>query len=137
MHNANVSRLLNVLLGEEKTRVLFSTLNFPSILNDWEEGTVTRAELAQAMNMALFDDLLQRSENGRTYTKEAIAKGGSVFFDHGALRTVRWPHNGALPPGEAAFTRILRPLGFRLNGRYPLVKLGMTAPCVCARGRTR
>ncbi len=126
MHNANVSRLLNVLLGEEKTRVLFSTLNFPSILNDWEEGTVTRAELAQAMNMALFDDLLQRSENGRTYTKEAIAKGGSVFFDHGALRTVRWPHNGALPPGEAAFTRILRPLGFRLNGRYPLVKLGMT-----------
>lgn len=126
MHNANVSRLLNVLLGEEKTRVLFSTLNFPSILNDWEEGTVTRAELAQAMNMALFDDLLQRSENGRTYTKQAIANGGSVFFDHGALRTVRWPHNGALPPGEAAFTRILRPLGFRLNGRYPLDKLGMT-----------
>ncbi|MEX3639691.1 DUF1338 domain-containing protein [Paraburkholderia sp. BR14320] len=126
MHNANVSRLLNVLLGEEKTCVLFSTLNFPSILNDWEEGTVTRAELAQAMNMALFDDLLQRSENGRTYTKQAIANGGSVFFEHGALRTVLWPHSGALPPGEAAFTRILRPLGFRLNGRYPLDKLGMT-----------
>jgi hypothetical protein len=31
-----------------------------------------------------------------------------------------------LPPGEGAFTRILRPLGFRLNGRYPLDKLGMT-----------
>ena len=59
-------------------------------------------------------------------TAEAVESGGSVYFDHGALRTVRWPHTGALPPGEAAFTRILRPLGFRLNGRYPLDKLGMT-----------
>lgn len=126
MRNANVERLLTKLLGQQETEVLFSTLNFPAMLEDWEDGTVTRAELAQAMNMALFDDLLHRSENGRIYTKDAISNGGAVFFDHGALRTVRWPHNGALPPGEAAFTRILRPLGFRLNGRYPLDKLGMT-----------
>jgi hypothetical protein len=39
---------------------------------------------------------------------------------------VRWPHSGALPPGEAAFARILRPLGFSINGRYPLDRLGMT-----------
>ena len=126
MRNSNVERLLSALLGHEKTEALFSTLNFPSILEDWEAGTVTRAELAQAMNMALFEDLLARSPNGRTYTNDAVAQGGTVYFDHGALRTVRWAHNGALPPGEAAFTRILRPLGFRLNGRYPLDKLGMT-----------
>ncbi|MGF6261843.1 hypothetical protein OKW49_002771 [Paraburkholderia youngii] len=126
MRNANIERLLTKLLGQQKTEALFSTLNFPQSLEDWEADTVTRAELAQAMNMALFDDLLERSENGRTYTKDAIANGGSVFFDHGALRTVRWPNNGALPPGEAAFTRILRPLGFKLNGRYPLDKLSMT-----------
>ncbi|MBV8261014.1 MAG: DUF1338 domain-containing protein [Paraburkholderia sp.] len=126
MRNSNVERLLSALLGHEKTEALFSTLNFPSILEDWEAGTVTRAELAQAMNMALFEDLLTRSPNGRSYTKDAVAQGGAVYFDHGALRTVRWAHNGALPPGEAAFTRILRPLGFRLNGRYPLDKLGMT-----------
>jgi PAS domain-containing protein len=126
MRNSNVERLLSALLGPEKTANLFSTLNCPSILADWEAGTVTRAELAQAMNMALFEDLLERSPNGRIYTNEAVAQGGAVYFDHGALRTVRWPHNGALPPGEAAFTRILRPLGFRLNGRYPLDKLGMT-----------
>ncbi len=126
MRNANVEGLLTKLLGPEKIEFLFSTLNFPSVLLDWEDGTVTRAELAQAMNMALFEDLLERSPNGRTYTNDAIAKGGSVHFDHGALRTVRWPDNGALPPGEGAFTRILRPLGFRLNGRYPLDKLGMT-----------
>ena len=126
MRNSNVERLLSALLGHEKTEALFSTLNFPSILEDWEAGTVTRAELAQAMNMALFEGLLARSPNGRTYTNDAVAQGGTVYFDHGALRTVRWAHNGALPPGEAAFTRILRPLGFRLNGRYPLDKLGMT-----------
>ena len=126
MRNSNVERLLSALLGREKTETLFATLNFPSMLEDWENGTVTRAELAQAMNMALFEDLLERSPNGRTYTNDTVAQGGAVYFDHGALRTVRWAHNGALPPGEAAFTRILRPLGFRLNGRYPLDKLGMT-----------
>ncbi|WP_395062117.1 DUF1338 domain-containing protein [Paraburkholderia silvatlantica] len=126
MRNSNVERLLSALLGREKTETLFATLNFPSMLEDWEGGTVTRAELAQAMNMALFEDLLERSPNGRTYTHDTVAQGGAVYFDHGALRTVRWAHNGALPPGEAAFTRILRPLGFRLNGRYPLDKLGMT-----------
>ncbi|MGZ7175086.1 2-oxoadipate dioxygenase/decarboxylase family protein [Burkholderia gladioli] len=126
MRNSNLQALLTTLLGEPKTDALFATLNLPPLLADWEAGTVTRAELAQAMNMALFEDLLARSPNGRDYTREAIAAGGSVFFDHGALRTVRWSETGALPPGEAAFARILRPLGFRLNGRYPLDKLGMT-----------
>ncbi|MBB5422671.1 hypothetical protein HDG40_000813 [Paraburkholderia sp. JPY158] len=126
LKNANIEQLLMKLLGAEKTARLFATLNHPQVLNEWESGSITRAELAQAMNMALFDDLLARSENGRRYTEETVAAGGSVHFDHGALRTVRWPHSGALPPGEAAFARILRPLGFRINGRYPLDRLGMT-----------
>ncbi|MCA8275774.1 DUF1338 domain-containing protein [Burkholderia sp. AU30280] len=126
MRNPNIESLLTKLLGQAKTDALFSTLNMPAILAEWEDGVVTRAEIAQAMNMALFEGLLERSANGRAYTADAIESGGSVYFDHGALRTVRWPHTGALPPGEAAFTRILRPLGFRLNGRYPLDKLGMT-----------
>ncbi|ADG19230.1 conserved hypothetical protein [Paraburkholderia atlantica] len=126
LKNANVEQLLMKLLGAEKTARLFATLNHPQVLNEWDSGSITRAELAQAMNMALFDDLLARSENGRRYTEETVAAGGSVHFDHGALRTVRWPHSGALPPGEAAFARILRPLGFRINGRYPLDRLGMT-----------
>ncbi|HXZ07005.1 MAG TPA: DUF1338 domain-containing protein [Paraburkholderia sp.] len=126
MRNANVERLLLKLLGPDRTESLFSTLNHPAVLTEWENGVVTRAELAQAMNMALFEDLLARSANGRAYTQDAIAAGGSVYFDHGALRTVRWSESGALPPGEAAFARILRPLGFRINGRYPLDRLGMT-----------
>ncbi|MGH8779728.1 DUF1338 domain-containing protein [Paraburkholderia sp.] len=126
VRNANVERLLSTLIGADKTAALFATLNHPSVLNEWEDGVVTRAELAQAMNMALFEDLLARSPNGRAYTHETIAAGGGVVFDHGALRTVRGSHSGALPPGEAAFARILRPLGFRINGRYPLDRLGMT-----------
>jgi hypothetical protein len=126
MRNSNVEQLLGRLLGTKKMEVLFKTLNFPSALSEWEDGIITRAELAQTMNMALFEDLLERSPNGRAYTDDALSHGGSVYFDHGALRTVRWPENGDLPPGEAAFTRILRPLGFKLNGRYPLDKLGMT-----------
>lgn len=125
MRNPNVESLLERLLGSDKTRLLFRTLNMPSVLSDCEAGSVTRAELAQAMNMALFEGLLDRSPNGRAYTSEAVANRGRVYFDHGALRTVRWQHNGALPPGEVAFTRILRPLGFRPNGRYPLDRLGM------------
>jgi len=126
MRNSNVEKLLLNLLGLEKAESLFSTLNFPSSLETWEDGVVTRGELAQAMNMALFEELLVRSANGRRYTTDAVSAGRSVYFDHGALRTVRWSDNGALPPGEAAFTRILRPLGFRHNGTYPLDKLGMT-----------
>ena len=126
MLNSNVQQLLDNAIGCDKADYLTSILNFPAVLRDCEPGTTTRAELAQAMNMALFDDLLDRSPSGHAYTKDAVASGGKVFFDHGALRTVRWEKNGELPPGEAAFTRILLPLGFRLNGRYPLDKLGMT-----------
>lgn len=124
--NPNIEHLLLTLLGPEKTLSLFATLNFPAGLTDHEPGLVTRGELAQAMNMALFEGLLERSANGRRYTEEAQAAGNTVFFDHGALRTVRWAHNGALPAGEAAFARILVPLGFKINGRYPLDKLRMT-----------
>jgi PAS domain-containing protein len=126
MRNSNIEHLLHDMLGAKKTGRLFATLNIPALLQEWEAGVVTRAELAQAMNMALFEGLLERSPNGRRYTEDALAQGGSVYFDHGALRTVRWARGGALPPGEAAFTRILLPLGFRLNGRYPLDALGMT-----------
>lgn len=102
MRNPNIESLLSKLLGQAKTDALFTTLNMPAVLQEWEAGVVTRAEITQAMNMALFEGLLERSPNGRAYTADAIENGGSVHFDHGALRTVRWPHSVALPPGEAA-----------------------------------
>lgn len=124
--NAHIHALLAQQLGQQQAEALMSLMHISAKFSVWQEDRVTRAELAQALNMALFDGILQRVPTGRAYTEDVIAAGGKVVFDHGALRTVRWFGIGQLPPGEAAFTRILKPLGFRLNGVYPLDKLGMT-----------
>lgn len=126
MRNQNLQQLLNAQCGEQKAGLLFDLLQMPAIVGAWEPRLVTRVELAQAMNMALFGDIIDRVPSAHTYVSEVQQRGGSVCFDHGALRTVRWVQNGALPPGEAAFTRILKPLGYKLNGRYPLDRLKMT-----------
>jgi hypothetical protein len=123
--NPNVIALLAALVGADEADFLLTTLHMPASLAEFEHDGVTRAELAHAMNLALFSGLIARSPNTRAYLADVRARGDAVFFDHGALRTVLWAANGALPPGEAAFTRILRPLGYRLNGRYPLDRLNM------------
>jgi hypothetical protein len=48
------------------------------------------------------------------------------MHDHGAVRTVALEGMGKLPAGQEAITRILRPLGYALNGVYPLERLKMT-----------
>jgi len=124
--NPNLAALLAVALPESDVTGLVRLMNLPAAVANATPGTVTRAELAQAMNMALFAGLLERVPTGRAYTDDLQHTQTRVQFDHGALRTVRWPESGALPPGEAAFTRILKPLGFVLNGTYPLDRIKMT-----------
>ena len=124
--NSNLDAMLNAACGASAAEQLVKLMNIPLSMARSEAGIVTRAELAQALNMALFADLLERVPTGRAYTEDVVREGARVQFDHGALRTVRWAHCGALPPGEAAFTRILKPLGYRLNGTYPLDRIKMT-----------
>ncbi len=124
--NANIQALVTRQIGQQAADSLLALMHVPASFAQHEAGRVTRAELAQAMNMALFHGILQRVPTGHAYTLDVAAAGGKVMFDHGALRTVRWFGIGQLPPGEAAFTRILKPLGFRLNGVFPLDRLGMT-----------
>lgn len=124
--NPNLAALLATVSDQPTIDELMRLMHVPTCFERCEPGVVTRAELAQALNMALFADLLERVPTGRAYTRDVARDGGRVTFDHGALRTVRWPSCGALPPGEAAFTRILRPLGYRLNGTYALERLKMT-----------
>jgi len=124
--NSNLDAMLEATCGSGTASKLVQLMNIPPSMARCEPGVVTRAELAQAMNMALFAGLLERVPMGRAYTDDVVHAGGRVQFDHGALRTVRWPQCGALPPGEAAFTRILKPLGYRLNGTYPLDRIKMT-----------
>lgn len=124
--SSNVTRLVSLNLGAEAAERLARLVATPARLPAGEPGRATRAEIAHALNLVLFDGILARVPTGKAYTEDVAAAGGKVHFDHGALRTVRWQDNGALPAGEAAFTRILRPLGYRLNGTYPLDRIGMT-----------
>ena len=126
LQNSNLTNLVEKVIGAEACAWVLQLMTVPSSFATWEEEWISRKELAQALNMVLFYDLLQRVPTGRQYTEEVAARGGKVFHDHGALRTVRWIDNGALPPGEAAFTRILEPLGYKLNGTFPLDRIGMT-----------
>ncbi len=124
--NSNLDALLEAACGAGTAQQLVKLMNVPASMERCDPGVATRAELAQALNMTLFAGLLERVPTGRAYTDDVVREGARVRFDHGALRTVRWPHCGALPPGEAAFTRILKPLGYRLNGTYPLDRIKMT-----------
>jgi hypothetical protein len=117
--------LLAAVVGSVDAERLFKTLHVPPSLTT-EGGVVSRAHVAQAMNMVLFNDLLTRVPSGRSYVEETLAAGGKVNFDHGALRTVAWPDNGDLPSGRVAITRLLEPLGFAQADVYPLPRLKMT-----------
>ena len=120
-----VFRLVKGLLGGSAADALFTQLEIdPRIVKPVGE-TVSRAEMAQALNMALFYDLHERVPEGHDYVQDVMAAGQKITFDHGALRTVAWP-SGALPPGEAAISRVLRPLGFQVADVYPLPRLKMT-----------
>lgn len=84
--------------------------------------------MAAALNVILFHNLVARVPSAAAYVAERRAAAARIRFDHGALRTIRFPDGptGGLPPGEQAFTRILTALGYQLAGVYPLPKLRMT-----------
>lgn len=122
--SSNVQQLVSKVLGTERAVWLFNAMEVDArLLRNGD--TVSQAELAQAMNMVLFSDLLKRVPEGAQYVDDAIRIGRKINFDHGALRTVV-AQNGALPVGQLAFERILKPLGFVVGGLYPLPRLKMT-----------
>ena len=118
--------LVSACLGESATHVLFSRMDVHPVLTQALPGDISRAVLAQALNMVLFHGLLERVPVGKAYVEsETTQNHRKIVFDHGALRTVRWPC-GDLPQGEEAILRILRPLGFAMAATYPLPALKMT-----------
>jgi hypothetical protein len=124
---SNVRRLLAhrpELIADAR---LWSVLHFPAPpeLPGATRETISRAELAFGLGVVLFGDLLRRVPESEAYLQRVVAAGGTIVFDHGALRTVAWP-SGELPPGEAAFSRFLTALGYRMGGQYPLPRLNMT-----------
>lgn len=123
-----IEALVTAHLGADEAKAALAALDIaPPLLAETGDG-VSRAAFAMAMNVILFHDLLGRVPSGAAYVAETLGQGGRILFDHGALRTVRFADGptGALPPGEDAFTRIFKALGYRMAALYPLERLRMT-----------
>ncbi|WP_395826018.1 DUF1338 domain-containing protein [Collimonas sp.] len=118
--------MLAPLLGAGQASRLSDLLLIPESTLRPRSSTISRIEIAQALNMLLFEKLLKAIPQGNEYVQDAVGAGNKIRFDHGALRTVLGPSTGMLPAGETAFTRILLPLGYYLNGVYPLLRISMT-----------
>jgi len=123
---AQLTRLLSTIVDSATLERSLRALHLPRTLAGTEEGVASRALISLALNVALFGDLVERVPTGRAYVSDCLASGREVVFDHGALRTVALEGMGSLPAGEAAITRVLLPLGYRMNDVYPLGRLGMT-----------
>lgn len=117
--------LLTSCRDEDCATRLLQTIAIHPMANNTETGHVSRAIIAQALTMVLFDDLLSRVPTARDYVNDVIASGRKIVFDHGALRTVA-TQSGALPQGDGAITRILIPLGYEVAAVYPLSRIAMT-----------
>ncbi|MBS1800327.1 MAG: DUF1338 domain-containing protein [Acidobacteria bacterium] len=118
--------LLETVSGPERSSRLFRVLVIHPDLKADGGPCVSRAVLAQALNMLLFEDLLERVPAAALYVDRCVAQGRTIMHDHGAVRTVAFRKMGTLPAGQEAITRVLRPLGYALNGVYPLERLRMT-----------
>lgn len=117
--------LLERSIGHSRTSALDKTVVIPESLQESVSDCVTRAELAVALNLLLFEDLVRRVPWAQAYVLDQREAGRKLMHDHGALRTVKGA-SGRLPQGKAAFARVLEPLGYFLAEEYPLERLGMT-----------
>ncbi|MFN7989549.1 MAG: DUF1338 family protein [Thermoanaerobaculia bacterium] len=122
---SRVIGLVEAIVGRARAEALVASVEIDAALLRPPSVTVSRAELAQTLNLLLFDDLLRRVPAGALYVLDRVRRGGKVVHDHGAVRTVLG-ETGALPSGERALTRILAPLGYEVGEVYPLDRLGMT-----------
>ncbi len=132
-HTSTVSRLVRSQLGEDVATRTLAMLDLAPALRQDEGDTVSRASMACALGVLLFHTITQGVASARDYVRERVAQGQRVMLDHGALRTILFAkgQTGALPGGQAAFSRILAPLGYALANDYPLPRLKMTGHAWC------
>jgi len=121
---SKIGRVLRAQIDGPNGHVL-QTLAIDERLLGYRDDTVSRAELAMALNAQLFSDLLERVPTAARHVEELRQAGSKIVFDHGALRTISGS-TGHLPNGHAAFARVLEPLGYVVGGIYPLPRLTMT-----------
>jgi hypothetical protein len=125
-HEANLTRLLADTIGVARADALFGAMQVADGLLEQRGDDVSRAVLAQALNMLLFEDLVTRVPAAAAYVADCRAAGARLLHDHGAVRTIALEGMGALPAGIASIVRLLAPLGYELAGTYPLDRIRMT-----------
>jgi hypothetical protein len=123
---STLKSVLESVIGTDRSGRLFLILEIAPALLEENGASLSRAGIAQALNMLLFEDLLERVPAAKTYASDCRLESRKILHDHGAIRTVALQGMGQLPAGQEAITRILRPLGYALNGVYPLERLKMT-----------
>jgi hypothetical protein len=123
-----MNELLTRLVGPQRCEQLLADVAVPPQLAGDEQSRdqSSRAAVAMALSLVLFEDLLARVPSGARYVASQRDRGRRVVFDHGAVRTVDWHETGQLPPGAELFRRLLVPLGYQEVGRYPLDRIHMT-----------
>src|ERR1700745_3351571 len=98
--NFALHKTLNQVIGPERADRLFQVLTIPQgILNETGD-TISRAGIAQALNMLLFEDLLNRVPDAKAYADDCLREGRKVMHDHGAVRTVLLKGMSQIPAGE-------------------------------------
>jgi hypothetical protein len=131
-NDSQVGWLVESCAGWQRTERLMRAVFVDARLLQARRAEVSRAELAQALNLLLLNDLLRRVPTGALYVLDKQRRGERLVFDHGAIRTVR-AACGELPIGQDAVARILGPLGYEVAGLYPLDELKMTGRAYCHR----
>lgn len=126
--DSHLAQLIRLIAGGKAAEDVLGTLHIDRAFVLESAGAVSRGVFAMALNALLFHDLLGRVPTGAAYVADRRRQRERITFDHGALRTVRFPAGptGALPAGFQAFSRILEPLGYHVAGVYPLETLRMT-----------
>jgi hypothetical protein len=121
-----MNELLTRLVGPQRCAELLAQVVVPPQVAGDEQPQGRRSQVAMALGLVLFEDLLARVPSGARYVASQRERGRQVVFDHGAVRTVDWHETGQLPPGAELFRRLLVPLGYEEVGRYPLDRIHMT-----------
>ncbi|MBB5684602.1 2-oxoadipate dioxygenase/decarboxylase family protein [Sphingobium boeckii] len=124
-HSCDAASLVAGVLGQKRADWLIARIATPIERSALAANAPSRAEIAIALNLLLVDDLLRRVPTGASYVEDRHAAGSRILFDHGALRTIAFG-NGQAQDGHGRFDRLLAPLGYAVNGVYPLPALKMT-----------
>jgi hypothetical protein len=114
--NQNVERLLTYVNGQLGADRVGAMVHVPPRLKTFLCGSVTREEIACALQLALFDLYLARSSFGFLPTQRAIGKRKRIRLSLIEVESLTAPIDGNEAEYGQLFWRFLSAAGFCLNG---------------------